>query len=151
MHSELKRFFRAELQAAHEAEKRGDFQSAFTHLERAHILSQKADEGLRVERGKLRVQSRCPVVIQQKPHPHTPIRRAAQGIQQKRAGQVIVPNVILRINRGDSRIGQKDTRRKSIRPLLQRCDTRLPAMCLFCANKASASAPSVDGGNACVS
>jgi hypothetical protein len=41
MHCELKRFFGAELQAAHEAEKRGDFQSAFTNLERAHILSQK--------------------------------------------------------------------------------------------------------------
>jgi len=41
LHSELKRFFRAELQAAHGAEKRGDIQPAFTHLERAHILSQK--------------------------------------------------------------------------------------------------------------
>ncbi|MAA65785.1 MAG: hypothetical protein CL581_13545 [Alteromonadaceae bacterium] len=41
MHGELKHFFRVELQAAHEAEKRGDFQAAFTYLERAHILSQK--------------------------------------------------------------------------------------------------------------
>ena len=41
MHSELNRFFRTELQAAHDAERLGEFQAAFTHLERAHILSQK--------------------------------------------------------------------------------------------------------------
>ncbi|MGK0526225.1 MAG: hypothetical protein ACI92N_003893 [Pseudomonadales bacterium] len=41
MHSELRQFFRSELQSAHEAERVGDLQKAFTHLERAHILSQK--------------------------------------------------------------------------------------------------------------
>ena len=41
MHSELKPSYLAELEAARRAEGAGDFQTAFTHLERAHILSQK--------------------------------------------------------------------------------------------------------------
>ena len=41
MHSELKTSYLAELEAARRAEGAGDFQTAFTHLERAHILSQK--------------------------------------------------------------------------------------------------------------
>jgi len=41
MHSELKASYLTELEAARIAEWAGDFQAAFTHLERAHILSQK--------------------------------------------------------------------------------------------------------------
>lgn len=41
MHSELKPSYIAELEATRRAEGAGDFQTAFTHLERAHILSQK--------------------------------------------------------------------------------------------------------------
>ena len=41
MHSELKPSYIAELEATGRAEGAGDFQTAFTHLERAHILSQK--------------------------------------------------------------------------------------------------------------
>jgi len=41
MHSELKPPYIAELEATRRAEGAGDFQTAFTHLERAHILSQK--------------------------------------------------------------------------------------------------------------
>ena len=41
MHSELKPSYLAELAAARRAEGAGDFQTAFTHLERAHILSQQ--------------------------------------------------------------------------------------------------------------
>ncbi|WP_449284739.1 DUF3703 domain-containing protein [Marinobacter sp. PE14] len=41
MHSELKQSYLAELESARRAEGAGDFQTAFTHLERAHILSQK--------------------------------------------------------------------------------------------------------------
>tara|TARA_R110002094_G_scaffold205335_1_gene176180 strand:+ start:99 stop:449 length:351 start_codon:yes stop_codon:yes gene_type:complete len=41
MHSELKASYLTELEAARVAEWAGDFQTAFTHLERAHILSQK--------------------------------------------------------------------------------------------------------------
>ena len=41
MHSELKQSYLAELEAARGAEWAGDFQTAFSHLERAHILSQK--------------------------------------------------------------------------------------------------------------
>ena len=41
MHNELKPFYRAEVAAALEAEVLGDFPLAFTHLERAHILSQR--------------------------------------------------------------------------------------------------------------
>ncbi|AZN65863.1 hypothetical protein CFH90_18305 (plasmid) [Acinetobacter johnsonii] len=38
MHSELKPSYIAELEATGRAEGAGDFQTAFTHLERAHIL-----------------------------------------------------------------------------------------------------------------
>ncbi|MEH6560983.1 MAG: DUF3703 domain-containing protein [Marinobacter sp.] len=41
MHKELKQLFRAELAAAHNAQAEGEFRKAVTHLERAHILSQK--------------------------------------------------------------------------------------------------------------
>ncbi|TYC59485.1 DUF3703 domain-containing protein [Marinobacter sp. BW6] len=41
MHSELKASYLTELEAARVAEWAGDFQTAFAHLERAHILSQK--------------------------------------------------------------------------------------------------------------
>ena len=41
MHSELKPSYIAELEATGRAEGACDFQTAFTHLERAHILSQK--------------------------------------------------------------------------------------------------------------
>ena len=41
MHSELKASDLTELEATRRAEGAGDFQTAFTHLERAHILSQK--------------------------------------------------------------------------------------------------------------
>ena len=41
MHSELKPSYIAELEATGRAEGAGDFQTAFTHLERAHILSQR--------------------------------------------------------------------------------------------------------------
>ncbi|MCR9189225.1 MAG: DUF3703 domain-containing protein [Alteromonadaceae bacterium] len=41
MHSELKASYLTELEAARIAELAGEFQAAFTHLERAHILSQK--------------------------------------------------------------------------------------------------------------
>jgi len=41
VHSGLKQSYLAELESARRAEWAGDFQTAFTHLERAHILSQK--------------------------------------------------------------------------------------------------------------
>ncbi|WP_328186686.1 DUF3703 domain-containing protein [Marinobacter sp. OP 3.4] len=41
MHSELKASYLAELEAARMAEGAGDLETAFSHLERAHILSQK--------------------------------------------------------------------------------------------------------------
>ncbi|WP_328187851.1 DUF3703 domain-containing protein [Marinobacter sp. OP 3.4] len=41
MHSELKPLYRAELAAALKAERLGNVQDAFAHLERAHILSQR--------------------------------------------------------------------------------------------------------------
>lgn len=41
MRGELKKSYIAELEAARTAEWAGDIQTAFTHLERAHILSQK--------------------------------------------------------------------------------------------------------------
>ena len=41
MHKTLKSFYRTETSAAHDAVKQGNFQLAFVHLERAHILSQR--------------------------------------------------------------------------------------------------------------
>lgn len=41
MGTTLKSFYQNELTAAREAEARGEFVRAFTHLERAHILSQR--------------------------------------------------------------------------------------------------------------
>jgi hypothetical protein len=41
MDNELKQFYRAELDASSKAEALGDLSQAFTHLERAHILSQR--------------------------------------------------------------------------------------------------------------
>ena len=41
MNDALKSFYRAELAAAREASVQGRFPQAFTHLERAHILSQR--------------------------------------------------------------------------------------------------------------
>lgn len=41
MNAELKQFYHTELTAAREATISGDYLKAFTHLERAHILSQK--------------------------------------------------------------------------------------------------------------
>lgn len=41
MKGELREFYRAELIAARKAEELKEFPKAFTHLERAHILSQK--------------------------------------------------------------------------------------------------------------
>lgn len=41
MNSELKAFYLTELAAAADADNQGDVDTAFRHLERAHILSQK--------------------------------------------------------------------------------------------------------------
>lgn len=41
MHKTLKQFYQAELVAAQAATARGDFEQAFAHLERDHILSQR--------------------------------------------------------------------------------------------------------------
>lgn len=69
MNDGLKTFYRTELTAAADAERLGDFQRAFKHLERAHILSQKytfahASTHLRMLRLGWRVRDRREVVGQ---------------------------------------------------------------------------------------
>ncbi|MDN5937213.1 MAG: hypothetical protein L0H83_00970 [Salinisphaera sp.] len=54
--------------------------------------------GVDIQYREFRIEPRCPVVIEQKPDAHAPIGGPLQCIKQQIAGQVGVPDVVLRVD-----------------------------------------------------
>ena len=63
------------------------------------------DEGVRVELGQLGVEAGRAVVVEQQPDPHAAIGRALQCVEEEDAGEVAVPDVVLRVDRPDGHVG----------------------------------------------
>ena len=57
------------------------------------------DVGMGVERGQRRVDAAGAVVVQQQPHPHAALGGVAQGVEQQRARRILVPDVVLDVER----------------------------------------------------
>ena len=68
--------------------------SQHERIEQAHF-----HVGKRVQGSELRVHSTDAIVVDQQPHPHAAFGRGAERIQKQRTGQVVVPDVILGIDR----------------------------------------------------
>ena len=68
------------------------------------------------------------VIVEQQPHPHAPVRRAPQGVEEKRPREVRFPDIILDIEAALGRIGQDHARGKGVVALDQRVHPAEPRM-----------------------
>ena len=86
------------------------------------------DVGLRVERGERFVEAAGVVVVEQQPHPDAAIGGAAQCVEQQRAREVVVPDVVLHIEAALGDIGEPNPRGERIASTEQWNDARQPRM-----------------------
>lgn len=77
---------------------------------------------MRVERGQLLVEPDRVVVVEQQPHPHAAVGRSAQGAEQQRAGLVVVPDVVLHVERALGGARKQHARSERVEPVGQRMD-----------------------------
>ncbi len=74
----------------------------------------------------------CADVVQQHAHPHPAIGGAQQRVGEDAPGQVVVPDVILDIQRTLRRLGQDDACQQGIDAAFQRAKAALPGWALLC-------------------
>jgi len=74
-------------------------------------------------------------VVEQHTHPHPAVRRAQQSVGEKAPAQVVVPDVVLDIQRTLRRIGQDDACQQGIDAASQRAKATLARVRLQCGVK----------------
>ncbi len=108
--------------------KTGDIAERLQRPERERIEQPHFDAGIGVEPGEDVVHAGDAVIVQQQPHAHAPLRRLPQRVEQQRAGDVVVPDVVLHVERAFGRARQQHARGEGLLRVGQRQDTRLPGM-----------------------
>jgi hypothetical protein len=72
-----------------------------------------------VERGERRVQPPRAVVVEQHPHPDAPVGGEAHLVEQQRARQVAVPDVVLHVQAARGGARQQDPRGEGDAPVVE--------------------------------
>ena len=80
---------------------------------------------MRVEHGEGRIETLCIQVVEQQPHPHPPLGRLPERLEQEVANLVAMPDVVLGVERLFGGIGEQDARGERIARIGQRMDARL--------------------------
>ena len=78
---------------------------------------------MRIQRDQDGIETLGCIVVQKKADTNAAIRRRVQSLEQKRTGHVVLPDVILNIQRPLRECGQKRTRGKGVARILQRIDS----------------------------
>ena len=91
------------------------------------VVQPHLDIGLRRESGQRCVEPRSSVVVEQQAHADA-ARGPAQGLEQQRAGGIVVPDVVLHVQRALGRRGQHDARRERVARIGQTKDAGLARM-----------------------
>jgi hypothetical protein len=88
------------------------------------VVETHLDVGMRVDRGEARVLSRGGDVVEQKAHAHAARGRAPQRLEHQRAGLVVVPDVVLHVERAVRRLREEGARGERVGRRRQRIDAR---------------------------
>ena len=87
--------------------------------------------GMGVERGNPVVQTGGVVVVEQQPHTHATIGGAVERLEQQRSGHVVVPDVVLHVQRMLGGTGEQHACREGVETFLQGEHARLARMRLY--------------------
>lgn len=87
------------------------------------------DVRVRVQRRERRVETSRVVVIEQEPDAHTTIGRATQRVEEQTPREIVMPDVVLHVERLLGRLGKMIASAECISAVAERYDARPPRMC----------------------
>ena len=86
------------------------------------------DVGMRIERGDPGIEAGGVVVIEEQPHAHATIGGAMERLEQQRPRHIVVPDVVLHVQRMLGGTGEQHARGESVETFLEREHPRLAWM-----------------------
>ena len=93
------------------------------------VVEPHLEVGVRSKCEKGRIEAGDSIVVQQETHPHAPRRGAPQRLEQEDTGNVVMPDVVLDVERALGRLDQKCPRSESAAAAGERVNSRQLRVC----------------------